>query len=248
MIVVTVMAIMAIVAFGVGYVAAQEGGRFFLVWSTQGNGAGQMSSQDNTLRGLLGQTTMGRTTSDDFDLTLGFHTGARAGVEAFGEQVRSLAMTPLPTATLVPTETPTPVPTGTPTAVPPTSTPSPIPDTPTPSPIPTDTPIPTTTPTPTITPVPTSTLSPTPVVIVVTSEPVPTDTPLPPTEEPAPSPTPAIIIVVATPGPEEPTAVPEPLSGGGACSAPSNGSAPIEGGLLMLLAMPVVLWRFGLRS
>lgn len=233
-------------AFGVSFVAAQES-RNFLPWFTQANGGGSTGDDETILRVSLGQAAMGRTTSDDFEIVLGFHTGVLAGAPAFAARVRELALTPLPTATSTPRPTATPEPTEVPAdASPtvevvedtPTQAPPPAEDTPTPEPgiIPTSTAVPATrTPTP-----PAATPTNTPVVIVVTSVPgPPTATP-----EIKLTATPFIIVVTAPPA-DTPT--PEPPSGG-VCGLPaSHGSAPLDLGMLMLLMAPLMLWRIGFK-
>ena len=84
-------AVLAVV-FSVSFVAAQES-RNFIPWFTQANGAGPTGDSDTILRTSMGQAAMGRSTSDEFDLTLGFHTGVQAGAPAFAARVRELALT-----------------------------------------------------------------------------------------------------------------------------------------------------------
>ena len=236
-------AAVVVAAFGVSFVAAQES-RNFIPWFTQANGGNSASNDDTIMRTSLGQAAMGRSTSDDFEVILGFHTGVLAGAPAFAARVRELALTPLPT----PTSTPRPTATPEPTEVP-SETTEPVEDTPTPeAPVEGETPTSTPESTPTSTALPptstpavpeTPTASPTvtPVVIVVTSVPEPVT-------EPEATATPFIIVVTAPPSD---IPAPEPTSGG-VCGLPVNhGSAPLDLGMLMLLVTPFTLWRFGFR-
>lgn len=254
-----------LVAFGASFALAQES-RTFLPWSTFGNGAAQMTSTKNIMRGVIGQNAVGSTFSDDdlddrFEVILGFQTRALASDDAFAELIGQLALTPVSTPVPVATETPTPEPTAEATEVPAsptaqataeataeaTATPEPVGDTPTPPPA-TSTPFPrqpTATPVP-ITEVPTTepTVEPTSVVAVETTLPEPTETPLSAPEATA---TPFILVVTSVPEPEpSPTVAPPPPPPGGICSAPStHGPSPLDLGWLMLLVAPLALWRFG---
>lgn len=235
------------VAFGASFVVAQES-RNFMPWYTQANGGGPTTDADTILRTSIGQVAMGRATSDDFEVTLGFHTGVIAGAPAFSSRVQELALTPLPTATATLPPTATPAPTEVPTEVPPeaTDTPAgqPVEDTPTPdAPVAEDTPVPADSPTstsvpptraPSVTEPPSELPTNTPIVIVVTTAPEP---------GPEATATPYIIVVTAPPA-DTPT--PPPPSGG-ACGVPANGSGPVDLGMLMLLVAPLMLWRFGFR-
>ena len=125
LIVVSVLSAIVVAAFGASFALAQES-RTFLPWFNMGNGAAQISSPDNIMRGVIGQNAVGRTVSDDdlddqFEIILGFQTSALVGRDAFAELITQLALTPIPTPTPVPTETPTPEPTAEPTEVPPTA-------------------------------------------------------------------------------------------------------------------------------
>ena len=100
--VVALAAAVVAVAFGASFVAAQES-RNFLPWFTQTSGGGPTGDSNTILRTSLGQAAMGNSTSDDFEITLGFHTGVIAGAPAFAARVQELALTPLP-----PTSTPLP--------------------------------------------------------------------------------------------------------------------------------------------
>jgi hypothetical protein len=268
--VVSLMAVLAAAAFGASFVFAQEAqeGRAFLVWHVQIPGGSQVTDEGrNILQGLVGQPAVGTMFSDDedreqFELTLGFHTGVMAGPDAFASLVQNLALTPLATQEAASTETPTPGPTESPTEtsteVPSSPTATTEPQTPTataesqpstatatpvpPSPTATAPPIPTPSPQQAVTPVPSTAMPP-------ADTPSPTVIPPPsPTSEPAPTRTPIFIVVTEPPAeqPPAPTATPVPPSGG-ICSVPGNGPLPLDVGLLLILAAPIVLWRFGIR-
>ncbi len=246
---VAISVVVVALAFSASFVAAQES-RIFLPWFNQANGGGWSSNDNTTVRITFGQAAVGRTSSDDFDLKLGYYNGVQAGASAFAGRVQELALTPLPTATATLPPTITPVPTEVPLEE--TATASAVEDTPTPeAPIVEETPEATHTPEliltstsvpPTLAPavvtpaadLPTNT----PIVIVGTTPPEP-DT------EPAATATPYIIVVTAPPA-DTPT--PTPPSSGGACGVPENGgSGPLDLGMLMLLIAPVMLWRFGIK-
>ena len=265
--VVSGLSVLMLVAFGASFALAQES-RTFLPWSTLGNGAAQLTSTKNIMRGVVGQNAVGRTFSDDdlderFEVILGFQTRALASEDAFAELIAQLALTPIATPVPAATQTPTPMPTAVATSIPvsptatavvtavasavATATPVPVGNTPTPIPA-TSTPFPRL-PTATLVPasqVPTAvpTVEPTPVVIVTTTVPEPTETPLPAPEATA---TPFILVVTSVPEPEpSPTIAPPPPPSGGICSAPSrHGPSPLDLGWLMLLVAPLALWRFG---
>ena len=176
--------------------------------------------------------------------------------------------TPTPTPTPVPTPTPTPVPTPTPTPVP-TPTPTPVPTpTPTPAPTPTPTPVPTPVPTPTPTPTPTPSPSPSP-----TPTPTPTPTLSPaPSSTPSPTPTPMVGAAALATAPPAPATVAIPLAAPVALAEiitpmlgpaaapvffvalfiqhlPSTSTSPVPDRLplVLLLAIPAVLFLFGFR-
>ena len=238
-----------VVAFGASFVAAQES-RNFMPWFIQANGGGTTGDSNTIMRTSLGQLAVGRTTSDDFEITLGFDTGVQAGASAFAARVRELALTPRPTstATFPPTATsePTKAPTDA-TATAETVAHTPTPETPsaddTSTPVPGERPTSTAVPA-TRTPVsagpPTEIPTNTPVVIVVTSVPEPA-----PETVPEATATPYIIVVTAPPA-DTPT--PEPPSGG-ACGLPvNNGLDSLDLGMLMLLLAPLMMiWKIGFK-
>lgn len=236
-------------AFSASFVAAQES-RIFLPWFTQSNGGGSSSDGDTKVRITFGQVAVGRSSSDDFDLKLGYDHGVYAGAPAFAGSVLEQALTPLPdaAATLPPTNTP--VPTEGPLEE--TATPSAVEDTPTPeAPVVEETPEAAHTPMPILT---STSVPPTQLPAVVTPpEDLPTNTPIvivvttapEPNTEPAATATPFIIVVTAPPA-DTPT--PTPPSSGSACGVAANGgSGPLDLGMLMLLIAPVMLWRFGIK-
>ena len=104
LIVVSVLSAIVVVAFGASFALAQES-RTFLPWFNMGNGAAQITSTNNIMRGLIGQNTVGSTFSDDdlddqFEIILGFQTSALVGRDAFAELITQLALTPIPTPPL----------------------------------------------------------------------------------------------------------------------------------------------------
>lgn len=237
--VVALAAAFVVATFGVSFVAAQES-RNFMPWFNQANGGGALADRDTILRTSMGQAVMGRSTSDDFEVVLGFHTGVLAGAPAFAARVQELALTPLPTSTSTPPPTRTPESadaTATAETVGETATPDPVvEDTPTPEERPTSTAVPPTQ-TPALPGTPGDLPTTTPVVIVVTSVPEPG-------LEPEATATPYIIVVTAPPS-DVPT--PEPPSGG-ACGLPANnGPIPLDLGMIMLLVAPLMLWRIGFK-
>ncbi len=260
---VAISVVVVALAFSASFVAAQES-RIFLQWFNQANGGGWSSNDNTTVRITFGQAAVGRTSSDDFDLKLGYYNGVQAGASAFAGRVQELALTPLPTATPTLPPTITPVPTEVPLEE--TATASAVEDTPTPeAPIIEATPEPTHASTPTL--ASTSVPSTQALAVVTPSAELPTNTPIvivvttapEPETEPAATATPYIIVVTTAPEPEtEPAATATPYiivvtapptpSSGGACGVPANpGSGPLDLGMLMLLVAPFMLWRFGIK-
>jgi len=248
---VAISVVVVALAFSASFVAAQES-RIFLPWFNQANGGGSSFNDDTELRITFGQAAVGRTSSDDFDLKLGYYNGVQAGASAFAGRVQELALTPLPTATATLPPTTTPVPTEVPLEE--TATASAVESTHTPeASIIEETPEPThaSTPTPTLT---STSVPPTQAPVVVTpSAELPTNTPIvivvttapEPETEPSATATPYIIVVTA---PSVDTPTPTPPSSGGACGVPANpGSGPLDLGMLMLLVAPFMLWRFGIK-
>ena len=244
------LAMVLALVFGASLAIAQ--GRVILPWSAHTSGGDDLTSLRHKMRAVtVGQSAIGISKSDEFQVELGFLTGVRAGPAAFATLAANLALTPTATPEPPATETPTAeTPTAEPTADPavPTETPE-VTASETPKLVPTVRP-PTATatrrprPTPTSVPRPTATGE--PIVIVVTSPPGPSPTSEPTPAAPAAPPTPLVIVVTSVP-PSAPDVPESPV--GGLCSAPrSHGPFPLDLGLLMILASPFALWRLNSRS
>ncbi len=240
------LTVLLALVFSASLVVAQ--GQVIMPWSAHTSGGDDLTSLRHKMRAVtVGQSAIGVSTSDEYQVELGFYTGVRAGPEAFASLAAELALTPTATPEPAATDTPTPEPTeepAVPTETPEaafTASPTLVPTVPPPAATATRPPR-----RPTATSVPLPTATGEPIVIVVTSPPRPSPTSEPSSAAPVAPPTPLVIVVTSVP-PSTPAAPESPV--GGLCSAPgSKGPLPLDLGLLMILAAPLALWRLNSGS